>query len=136
MTKTIKPRTNTLWLASKFPNVFFGYLVLVCGILGQICGGPGQSPMIGAFVNVMMESLSLTRTEISFIFFLAATGAALLQPLYGSFVDRVGVCISGICSIVFLTISCYIVSYAYDRNSLLLGYFFIRFFGTGAVVVR
>lgn len=70
---------------------FYGWVIVAAGTVGVLCSLPGQTIGVSAFTESLIDSLSLSRTQVSFSYFLGTVCSAFLLPLAGSAYDRFGV---------------------------------------------
>ena len=131
MPKPPKP----LWLASKLP-FFYGYVILVAATCGKVMSGPGQSPCVGTMIDDILADLKLSRSAISGLYLVATLGSALLQPQVGALLDRFGPRRAIGVVAAALGFACFFMAVC-ARNwwTLLFGFFLLRFFGQGSIVL-
>lgn len=78
------------WHSSRRSDKFYGWWMVGFCALTFAMTGPGQTIGISAFINPMMETLNLTRIEISTAYLVGTLASGLSMPLIGSIFDRLG----------------------------------------------
>lgn len=71
-------------------NVYYGWIVVLVGTFGIIMSIPGQTMGISVFSDHLIESLGLSRVELSSAYMLGTLSSALLLPYAGRLLDRLG----------------------------------------------
>jgi sugar phosphate permease len=75
--------------------VYYGWVVLFFGTLGMIAAIPGSPPGMSIFVDGMIVSLDMSRTQFSLSYTLGTITAGIIAPFAGSLVDRYGARLMG-----------------------------------------
>ena len=75
---------------AKRSPVYYGWVILFFGTLGMIAAVPGSPPGMSIFVDGMIQSLEMTRSEFSLSYTLGTIAAGVAAPFAGGFVDRYG----------------------------------------------
>ena len=112
---------------------FSGWRIVVLAAVALGMTGPGQTPGVSVFIDPMMETLNLTRSQVSSAYLIGTLTGAFVLPRLGRLIDERGtrvamtlvagafgvmlVAMSGVVGIVTLT----------------LGFTGIRLFGQGAL---
>jgi len=141
------------WAPSRWP-FFYGWVITAVGTLGIIASIPAQTYGVGVFVEVLIETLGLTRTQLSLTYLLATLASGLLLPLGGRWLDRFGLRKATVLSVVLLGASLILLSLSdYLAGSLSgfpgfnqvpwlapflivwCGFFLIRFWGQGMLTL-
>lgn len=78
------------WQRPRQESGFYGWWMVGLCALTFAMTGPGQTIGISAFIDPMMETLDLTRTEISTAYLIGTIASGLIIPLVGSMLDRLG----------------------------------------------
>ena len=111
-------------------RVFYGWWVVVGGILVRLATAPGHSFGISAFVDAaFVNDLQLTRTQMSLIWLAASCSSACLTPVAGAAIDHFGarcVCLT-VAPILFLCLLG--LSRVQGILSLMVGLSTLRFVG-------
>lgn len=69
---------------------FYGWVILVVSSLGVLASMPGQTVGVGAFTDILIEELGLSRMQLSVAYALGTGAGALLLGWGGSLYDRFG----------------------------------------------
>lgn len=132
---------------------FYGWVLLVGGVLGIIVSSPGQTIGVAAFTEPLMETLGIDRLTLSFAYGFGTIASGLSLTYAGRLFDRVGARWSCLIAGVGLGVTLLGLSYL-DRllNSILpwfglnaripmtvaglsTGFLFLRFFGQGLLTI-
>lgn len=118
------PRTTTR---------FSGWRVVAVAAIGLGMTGPGQTVGVSAFVDPMMASLELTRSQVSAAYLVGTLVGAFALPTTGRILDRRGTrvtmaVVGGIFGVVLLSMAGVV-----GLVTLGLGFAGIRTFGQGAL---
>lgn len=141
------------WRPDRWP-FFYGWVVTAVGTVGVIASIPAQTYGVGVFVEVLIEALGLTRTELSLAYLMATLASGLLLPMGGRWMDRFGLRKVAVLSIFLLGVSLIILSLSdHLANGLAMvpgfgslpwlapflivlgGFFLIRFWGQGMLTL-
>lgn len=75
---------------AKWP-FFYGWMVLFWGTIGILMSMPGQTIGVSVFTEPLMDSLSISRNQLSLAYMLGTIGSSFLLPWAGRKYDRYGV---------------------------------------------
>lgn len=121
-------------LSSKLP-FFYGYVVLFVAFVAQICSSPGQTYAISAFTPFLLESLALTKSQLSAAYMLGTLLAAIPLFAIGPIADRHGLRVTTAIVAVLMAIACQIASQATGFYSILVAFMLLRFLGQGSLTL-
>lgn len=119
-------------LARRLP-VFYGYVMLPLVMLLQIGTSPGQTFAVSAFTPALLESLSLTESQLAFAYMLGTLCAAVPLSVVGPISDRFGLRWTSILVSLALAITCYYASTVTGFYGLFTAFFLLRFLGQGSL---
>jgi len=69
---------------------FYGWPILAAGTLGVLMSIPGQTVGVSVFTDYLLESLELSRDQLSFAYMAGTIASSLLLPWAGRLYDRFG----------------------------------------------
>ncbi len=131
----------------------YGWWILAIGTLGVIMSAPGQTIGVAAFIEPMMESIRLSRPQISLAYGIGTMLSAAMLTVAGKLYDRVGARPTGALAAVGLGTTLAVLSqidhiylalqrWPHERLAsvcfgglLVLGFFGVRFFGQGMLTL-
>ncbi|MBN2457315.1 MAG: MFS transporter [Sedimentisphaerales bacterium] len=103
--KKIQSRWNNVpFSPAKWP-FFYGWVVVFASVIGAFASIPGQTIGVGVFTDFLIESLKLSRTQLSSAYMVGTIASSLLLPLAGSMLDRFGARLIGVLAAVGLGVS-------------------------------
>jgi len=70
--------------------VFYGYIVVVAGVVATLCSIPGQTTGVGPFKEHLEQALGLSSVQISSAYMIGTAASAFVLPFFGSVYDRLG----------------------------------------------
>ncbi len=132
---------------------FYGWWILVVGILGVVMSVPGQTIGVSAFTEPVMEALELQRTQFSLAYMLGTISSAFILTFAGRFYDHFGARVTTVGAamglgvvLVYLSqvdhvanaVSSIIVFVSPSIIALIVvgvGFFLLRFFGQGVMTM-
>ncbi|QDS94529.1 Major Facilitator Superfamily protein [Roseimaritima multifibrata] len=132
---------------------FYGTVVLVCGTLGVLASAPGQTVGVSVFTDFLIEAHHLSRSWISFAYFVGTIASAFLITRAGRWYDRFGgrwvsagsaamlaVVLTGMSfSVGIADVAASFLPQNYSTYAsfvvLTLGFFAMRFFGQGMLTL-
>ncbi|MBD3266810.1 MFS transporter [bacterium] len=88
--------TMKTWLSPDFPfpprkcPFFYGWVVLALSIIGILMSLPGQTIGVSAFIDYLIDSLHLSRFQLSIAYALGTITSSLFLPWSGRMFDRLG----------------------------------------------
>ena len=112
---------------------FYGWWMVGLCALAFALSGPGQTSGVSVFIDPMMGSLDLSRSELSTAYLLATLASAAIMPQVGRMVDQLGsrrsILIIGVGFSVAIAGTAAVRGFA----TLTAAFFVIRLFGQGAL---
>ncbi|MCC6453375.1 MAG: MFS transporter [Caldilineaceae bacterium] len=69
---------------------FYGWIILMAGMLGIVMMGPSQTFTISLFIDHFVQDLGISRSIVSLLYGVATLTASFLLPITGRLVDRYG----------------------------------------------
>jgi MFS family permease len=145
----MKPFEQIPFNPARWP-FFYGWMIMLWGVFGVILSAPGQTTGVSAFIEPLIESLGISRIDLSLAYMIGTlTSATLLTPA-GKLFDRIGARWMGFGScmalgMVLLLLSRtahlhrWLASYLSARESLIallaLLFFMLRFSGQGVLTM-
>lgn len=134
--------------------VHYGWIVAVVGTLGMVASVPGQTIGVNVFNEKLIEALGLSRLSVSAAYFVGTAASGFLLPYAGRLFDRLGARRMIVGASAALALSLLYMSVVdgvaagveavsgvdasklwIRMGSLVLGFFLIRFFGQGLVMM-
>lgn len=70
---------------------FYGYFIVVCGIIGFAVSAPGQTIGVSVFTDYLIDSIGITRFQLSVAYMLGTIGSSLIIRQAGRMLDVIGV---------------------------------------------
>jgi MFS family permease len=132
---------------SKFP-FFYGWVIVAAGTVGVISSVPGQTIGVGVFTEYFIESMKISRTELSTAYMFGTVTSSLMLPFAGKMIDKLGTRMMGTLSAIFLGLSLLVISQCDKVPEVLnisstpvivawmsLCFMLIRFFGQGCATM-
>lgn len=128
----------------KFP-FYYGWIVLTVGTLGFVMSAPGQTIGVSAFTDSLLDSLSLSRDQLSLAYMGGTMISAIALTRAGQFFDRFGARHTTLIATFGLGIALLYLSQVDKITNafgggllitsifILIGFVFIRFFGQGVL---
>jgi MFS transporter, OFA family, oxalate/formate antiporter len=83
-------RFDSVPLAPRRYPFFYGWIIVVMGIVGVLMSGPGQTHGVSPFTDTLIEVLGLTRVQLSLAYMFGTIGSSLLLTHAGRLYDRWG----------------------------------------------
>lgn len=132
--------------------LFYGWVVLIFGIIGSIMSVPGQTVGVSVFTDKLIHALNINRTQLSFCYMIGTGLSAFVMTFAGFFYDRFGARIMATVSsiilggiLVFFSFIDHIISWlsdifitGYTINTFViatLAFFMLRLFGQGILTM-
>lgn len=135
-------------------GLHYGWVIAVVGTLGMVASVPGQTIGVNVFNEKLIEALGLSRTGVSSAYFLGTAASGLLLPYAGQLFDRWGArrmivlaSFALACSLAYMSVvdgAAAVAESAFGEGAsvfwirmacLVFGFFLIRFFGQGLVMM-
>ncbi len=70
---------------------FYGWMILVWGVVGFIMSIPGQTIGVSVFTDSLIEVLGISRDQLSLAYMFGTIGSSFMLPWAGRMYDRLGV---------------------------------------------
>lgn len=83
-------RTQYMSRALQKRGFYYGWLVAFAGTIGVIMSVPGQTTGVSVYTNHLLQSLPITRVQLSLTYMLGTLGSACLLPVVGRLLDKLG----------------------------------------------
>ena len=104
-----KPSEQIPFNPARWP-FFYGWLILFWGVIGIILSVPGQTTGVSAFIEPLIESLGISRLQISGAYMIGTLTSALFLTPAGKLFDRIGARVMGFGSCVALSLVLFLLS--------------------------
>lgn len=122
----------------KFPNLnrlpfYYGWLMVPVAIIAQAVTGVGQTYGISVFNPSLLETLDISLSALTGTYMIGTLLASLPQSYVGSLMDRFGIRRTMIGVVILLGGACLFFSRVNSLATLLIGFFFLRVLGQGAL---
>ncbi len=115
------------------PAGFYGWpMVVLSGALIALTA-PGQTVGVSAFVDPIIDGLSLSRSQVSLAYLIGTLSGALVLPRVGTLIDHVGVRRMTMSIGLGFGVALAAMSTVNGFMTLLLGFFGIRMLGQGSL---
>lgn len=139
-------------IINKFP-FFYGYIILFSGTIGILLSAPGQTIGMSVFTDFLITDLNISRSNLSLAYLIGTLLSSFLLTYVGKFFDKFGARITATLAGFFLGLSLIYMSYLVNLvdfvkeifssinievlafSLLTIGFFFVRFFGQGALTM-
>lgn len=123
-------------LRSKFVEnspVFYGWIILVVGIIGGVMSSPGQTYSFSIFIEKFITDLNISRTQVSLLYSIGTFTGSLALPYIGAQLDKRGPRIMVV--IIAIAFGCACIYMGFVRNTimLLIGFIFMRMLGQNSI---
>ena len=113
-------------------SLHYSHVMLALSTVGVVMSAPGQSFGFSPVIDPIMKELNLTRPELSTLYFYGTLLSAVCLTQCGRFVDKLGLRVSILASVLGLGFSCLFLSeITYGRVTLFASFFLLRLFGYG-----
>lgn len=137
---------------SKFP-FFYGYIIIIGGTIGAMMSAPGQTIGISVFTDFLIDSLNISRENLSLAYLIGTLVSSFFLTYAGRFFDRFGARVTSVLASILLGASLFYLSElplttAYISNifggeylapivfiMLALGFLTTRYFGQGVLTM-
>ena len=126
----MKLRPENLYTNKK---INYGKIIVFLTALAYFFSGPGQTYFISGFIDVYVNELGWARTTVSTLYSLATLLSGLLIYNIGYIADRIGTKKTMIIVGILLGVTCFWNSFNVNYITLVIGFFFSRFFGQGSM---
>ncbi|MBB5174246.1 MFS transporter [Texcoconibacillus texcoconensis] len=117
------------------PPFYYGWMIVVISALAVFFSGPGQTYSISIFIDAYLEDFGWSSTLVSSMYTFATLAAGSLLFLIGRAVDRFGARKMLVIVSVMLGLASLFNSFIVGPVMLFIGFFMIRLFGQGSMVL-
>jgi sugar phosphate permease len=125
-----RPRQSRL---IKVSPIFYGWVVLIIGIIGQIMTSPGQTYAVSIYIEHFITDLGISRSLVSTLYTAGTLVASLALPLVGQQLDRIGSRrMFGIITFLF-GVACVYMGFVQNAFMLFIGFVLLRMLGQGSL---
>lgn len=116
-------------------RTFFGWRMVALASITGAMTGPGQTIGVSVFIDHFIADLGISRSEVSTAYLIGTLGAALVLPLIGNRIDRIGV--RRAMKMIAFAFGVALVGMAGVNGlvALAVGFFAIRLFGQGSLTL-
>lgn len=116
-------------------KTFFGWRMVALASVTGAMTGPGQTIGVSVFIDHFIADLGISRSEVSTAYLVGTLGAALVLPLIGNRIDRIGV--RRAMTIIAIVFGIALVGMAGVNGlvALAVGFLAIRLFGQGSLTL-
>ena len=137
---------------SCFP-LFYGNVIIFSGIIGILASTPGQTIGVSVFTDFLIRDLGISRESLSIAYMIGTLTSSFILTYAGKFFDKFGARVTSVLAGIFLGLSLFFLSeiesisnffnnlFGFSEATavvfvlLVLGFFFIRFFGQGVLTM-
>ncbi|MCL1587816.1 MAG: MFS transporter [Actinomycetia bacterium] len=114
-------------------KTFFGWRMVAFAAITGAMTGPGQTIGVSVFIDHFIDDLGISRSEVSTAYLVGTLGAALVLPLIGNRIDRIGVRRAMTMIAIAFGIALVGMAGVDGLIALVVGFFAIRLFGQGSL---
>ncbi len=114
-------------------KTFFGWRMVALAAVTGALTGPGQTIGVSVFIDHFIADLGITRSGVSMAYLIGTLGAALVLPMIGNRIDRVGVRRAMTMIAIVFGIALVGMAGVNGLVALTVGFFAIRLFGQGSL---
>ncbi len=116
-------------------KTFFGWRMVAFASITGAMTGPGQTIGVSVFIDHFIGDLGISRSEVSTAYLVGTLGAALVLPLIGNRIDRIGVRRATTMIAIAFGIALVGMAGVNGLIALMVGFFAIRLFGQGSLTL-
>lgn len=132
----VPARLRAAWARPRGTGVhFYGWRVVLLSALVMGMTGPGQTVGVSVFVDPMMASLDITRSQVSMAYLVGTLAGAGTMPWFGRLIDRRGVRFAMTAIAIGFAIVLAAMAGVAGLVTLALGFVGIRMLGQGALTM-
>ncbi|MGF1571152.1 MAG: hypothetical protein ACFCVD_24265 [Nodosilinea sp.] len=113
--------------------VYYGWLVLAAGTLGQLMTTPDQTIGVSVFLDSIITDLGLIRSTVSLLYLLGTLSGSLILLFVGRFIDRRGPRVAVGAIAALFALACLGMGQVRGPIALGLGFVAIHGLGQGAL---
>ena len=84
-----KPFEQIPFSPARWP-FFYGWMILLWGVIGIILSVPGQTTGLSAFIEPLLKSLGMSRLELANAYMIGTLSCSFLLTPAGKLFDRIG----------------------------------------------
>ncbi len=114
---------------------FYGWFIVFIGGLALFFSGPGQTYSISVFINSYIEDFGWSRSMVSSLYSVATISAGFILIPIGRLIDKHGQRTMAVVIGLLLALACLWNSAVSGPVTLFFGFFMIRLFGQGSMVI-
>jgi MFS family permease len=114
-------------------KTFFGWRMVAFAAITGAMTGPGQTIGVSVFIDHFINDLGISRSEVSTTYLVGTLGAALVLPLIGNRIDRIGVRRAMTMIAILFGIALVGMAGVNGLIALMVGFLAIRLFGQGSL---
>jgi MFS family permease len=116
----------------KVSPIFYGWVVLMIGIIGQVMTSPGQTYAVSIYIEHFIADLGISRSLVSTLYTAGTLVASLALPMVGQQLDRIGSRrMFGIITLLFGA-ACVYMGFVQNAFMLFIGFVLLRMLGQGS----
>ena len=112
---------------------FYGWVILLVGMVGIVMMGPSQTFTVSLFIDHMVQDLGISRSVISLIYGIATLTAAFMLPFTGRMIDRFGTRRMIVVDTISFGLAIMLLSQMRGPWTLLGMFLIVRFLGFGSM---
>ncbi|MGC8550883.1 MAG: MFS transporter [Acidobacteriaceae bacterium] len=86
-------------------GIYYGWVAMAAGTVGVVMSVPGQTMGVSVYTDHLLQGLSISRTQLSIAYMLGTLASAILLPMVGRLLDRLGARILGVIASIGLALS-------------------------------
>ena len=90
MSDQIKKKYNQFPFNPNKVPFFYGWVVLFAATIGVLCSAPGQTTGVSTFTDYLIESIGISRDQISTAYMFGTIGSSLILTYAGKLYDKYG----------------------------------------------
>lgn len=110
-------------------------IALAVCLVATMCTSPGQTYLISAFHEPLIETLEISKTKLSALYLIGTALASLPMVFVGRASDRFGPRATMIAVVSALAVACALMASVQGALSLLVAFFFLRLLGQGSLTL-
>jgi sugar phosphate permease len=117
----------------KISPIFYGWVVLMIGIIGQVMTSPGQTYAVSIYIEHFIADLGISRSLVSTLYTAGTLVASLALPMVGQQLDRIGSRrMFGVITLLFGA-ACVYMGFVQNAFMLFIGFVLLRMLGQGSL---
>ncbi len=115
---------------------FYGWAIVAVGAVVAFCSGPGQSYVFSVFLDSIIESTGISRTNISLLYAIGTGVSAIMVATVSRLADRFGPRLMLIVVATALGTACFGMAFAAGSISFFLAFAALRALGQGSLPIN